>query len=171
MSPNCLQAVADQLAAASRASGGSGSGTLDHAALRRRAAEYIATHAADFAPFLPYEASDAYPTVAEPTPSDVRAAVERYTTRLASTAAWGGHPELRALACTLGRPIVVYQAGAAPWQMTPDAEAMLAAGGSGGVGVLPPLRLSFHKFFYGLGEHYNSVVPRAAPASKGVLAE
>jgi len=98
----------------------------------------------------------------------VRAAVARYAARLASTAQWGGHPELRALACTLGRPIVVYQAGAAPWQMAPDADAMLVAGRTGtGGGVVAPLRLSFHKFYYGLGEHYNSVVPRAARAAAG----
>ena len=59
------------------------------------------------------------------------AAVARYCERLAVSAAWGGHPELKALSCTLGVPIVVFQAEGEPWRVAPTADRMLGSGGGG----------------------------------------
>jgi OTU domain-containing protein 6 len=100
--------------------------------------------------------------------------VGRYCDRMGSAATgavvWGGHPELRALSATLGVPIVVYQAGAPPLEFTPAGEERrnpAADGRRGGEDDwrLPPgdvkLRLSFHRHYYALGEHYNSVVDGA----------
>jgi hypothetical protein len=100
----------------------------DHATLRRRAAEYVRLHAASFAPFLPYEPGDGYPEGVAPDAAAVSRAVERYTARMATSSAWGGHPELRALVCTLGLPATVYQAGAPSYSITPDVESV--AGGA-----------------------------------------
>jgi OTU domain-containing protein 6 len=149
--------------------GDSGAGN-DYVSLRKRAATYIRLHALEFAPFLPYEPSDGYP---EDDPSNevkVKAAVDKYCQRLSSTSVWGGHPEIRALASTLGVPIMIYQAEGDAWRMAPDNE-----GGEGDAMVKTPtgasgkrrsddddnegvLRLSFHRHYYALGEHYNSVV-------------
>ena len=80
------------------------------------------------------------------------AAVER-------TALWGGHLELQALAQALRRHIVVMSAD------LPDVHLGEEYGGGGEgtggevKGGAPPIRLSYHKHAFGLGEHYNSVVP------------
>lgn len=72
--------------------------------------------------------------------------------------AWGGHLELRALACKLKRNIYVYEVeNDVPLVIhhnTNVEEEGYEEEGSGGV-----LRLSFHKDYFALGEHYNSVVP------------
>jgi hypothetical protein len=190
------QAVSDQLLLLSGtgASPASSASVPDHGTLRRRAAEHIAAHWEAFAPFLPYEAGDRYPEGADPDPGAVQAAVGAYTARMGRTAAWGGHPELRALSCVTGLPVVVYQAGAPPFTVTPDAESMGAGRGSGsgprggrrragsddgddgdvrsgsssalmGDPSLT-LRLSFHRTYFTLGEHYNSVAPAAAATGK-----
>jgi len=125
---NCLfRAVSDQLLLLSSRAGGGGS-VPDHAVLRRRAAEYIRAHGPEFAPFLPYEPADGYPEGEAPDEAAVRAAVARYCLRLAGSVCWGGHPELRALSCTLGLPFLVFQAGAPPYSITPDAEVMAEQG-------------------------------------------
>lgn len=192
-----LQAVSDQLLllsdAMSRsiaAGGASKVSVPDHVTLRKRAAEHIRAHADAFAPFLPYEESDGYPEGADPEASAVQRAVDRYCARMAGSSAWGGHPELRALSCTLGLPLVVYQAGAPAFTITPERESVervaegarrRAGGGDdseqlGGLDALgsgsslfndPNLRLqlSFHRSYYTLGEHYNSVVAKGAAAS------
>lgn len=200
-----MQAVSDQLLILSTPSAGgsasshsakhgasSGSSVVpDHFTLRKRAAEYIRVHWESFAPFLPYEPSDGFPEGLEPEPSAVKAAVEKYCARMGNSSAWGGHPELRALSCTLGLPVVVYQAGAPPFTITPETESMGDGTGSARAGrrrgsqdeddssssvfgsslMSDPnlrLQLSFHKTYYRLGEHYNSVVAKGtAPAGAG----
>jgi len=156
---SCLfAAVADQLAV------GAGRRTLRADDVRRRAADVLRSRWPEFAPFLPFEPRDGY--AAEGAPAAVRAAVESYARRLEATAAWGGHPELRALASTLGAPILVYQAHGEPWRFEPDgAEVAVSApagragagaeGGGGGV-----IRLAFQRDFSAGGEHYSSVRPR-----------
>jgi len=108
----------------------------DFRSLRRRAATYIRLHADDFAPFLPYEPSDGYPDSPEADAAagggGVRAAVAKYCERLERSALWGGHPEIKALCCTLGVPFVVYQAEGEPWRLAPTADRMVGAGDDGG---------------------------------------
>jgi OTU domain-containing protein 6 len=118
-------------------------------ALRKRAADYLRSHWVEFAAFLPYEAGDGYE-------GDERRAVRLYAARLESTSAWGGHPELRALACTLGLPIIVYQAEGEPWHFLPDGE-QEGRRETAGAGRDTALRLSFHRHYLSMGEHYNSV--------------
>lgn len=170
-----MQATADQLerlaAAAGRGvrssafDGSEDAGMAPYIALRRRAATYIRLHADEFAPFLPYEPGDGYPDEGDDgTPAaaaKVKAAVDKYCARLASSACWGGHPEIRALAGTLGLPIMVYQADGSPWKMSTSDDALLTGSGarSAEERELPVLRIAFLRFAYALGEHYNSVIP------------
>jgi len=153
---HCLfRALAHQLvvAAGDRGAGVGAAATADAVArLRGRAADFIATFWEEFAPFLPYEAADAFPggEGAEAGPA-ARAAVGRYCARLAASSCWGGHPEIRALSNVLGCPIVVFRAGAKPLQFSPR-------GGEGEAhAARNVLRLSFHGHYYA-SEHYNSVV-------------
>jgi OTU domain-containing protein 6 len=143
---HCLfRAVAAQMALM----GGSG-GSVDHGELRRRAAQVIRTFWEDFAPFLPYEASDDYRDGA------ALAAVGRYCDRLAATNAWGGHPEIRALAHATGCSVLVYRAGSEALEFKPRGDETVLAGGSAPAAARC-VRVSFHAH-YGASEHYNSVV-------------
>ena len=178
------QAVSDQLHRLATVGGAPAAAVPDHTTLRARAAEHIRAHADAFAPFLPYEPADGYPEGVQPDPGAARRAVGRYCARLAGSSAWGGHPELRALSCTLGLPLRVFQAGAPPLELTPEHESMAgraprgAGDGEGDDGGYAAalrqrpsavmgdgrllLQLTFHRSYYTLGEHYNSVVPRSA---------
>ena len=126
---------------------------MDYTSLRKLVADYIRTHAESFAPFLHYLPEDGFPDSGEG-PQAI-AAVNRYCDRFASTATWGGHPELRALANAVKLPIVVYQANADPWVFAPDDMDITL---KKPVDLEPCIKLSYHKHYYVLGEHYNSLV-------------
>ncbi|GLC46713.1 hypothetical protein PLESTB_001355500 [Pleodorina starrii] len=155
---HCLyRSVEDQLsqaaAAASPVAGGTGgsggtdgSGVPDHQALRRLAAAHIRSHSDDFLPFI-YE---------EDSPGDPSQQLEAYCAELEGSAVWGGQLELGALAQALKKQIKVYAAGL-PTVSLGDEHAA-----SGGV-----LQLCYLRHAFGLGEHYNSVVPLGAGAGAG----
>ena len=65
---------------------------------------------------------------------------------------WGGELEIQALSRCLRESVLVYSADAPELCMSPE-EA------EGDAGRRPPLRISYHKHYYALGAHYNSVVP------------
>ena len=94
-------------------------------------ADTLSSHAEEFAPFAEFD--DSY---------------EAYVGRVRSSADWGGQLELRALSQALHRRIVVYSANAPPLTMGCD----IATEDE-------PIRVSYHKHYYALGEHYNCVVP------------
>ncbi len=154
---NCLyRAVADQLQLQLRQPGGVpvGAELAEHRALRARAADFIRTFWEEYAPFLAYVAADGY-AEAERT-GDLRSAVIRYSQRMAASSAWGGHPELRALANVLGCSVIVFRAGAKPLQFDPKGEERSVSGAGG----RRQLRISFHAHQLSAGEHYNSVRER-----------
>lgn len=71
-----------------------------------------------------------------------------------STASWGGQLELGALAQALKKHVIVYTATGPEIEMGKEylnEEARLSGAGS--------IRVSFHRHAFGLGEHYNSVIP------------
>ena len=81
---------------------------------------------------------------------------------------WGGQLELQALSQTLNRTIEVYSADApvltmnedacAGWQETATVQQNSHDDGDD-TQALPPLRVSFHRHYFALGEHYNSIIP------------
>lgn len=73
---------------------------------------------------------------------------DEYCNQVASAtdAVWGGQLELLALSRVTGRPIWVYDA----------LQPMVVMG----TGEAKPIRLAFHRHFYSLGEHYNSVISK-----------
>ena len=163
---NCLfSAVADQLSSAGPTGQGmlrdahasvSGSPqTLDDAghdidisasqALRLLATQYIALHSADFAAFLTDAAGDV---------TDVGA----YCADMGDIrkGKWGGQPELLALSKALNTPLRVVQVDDV-MQATPSRPSLLRSMVFGEEQQGPQLTVAFHKHYYALGEHYNSV--------------
>lgn len=115
----------------------------DHYSLRRLASTYIMDNADEFSPFLGLEKTDRE--------------FSKYCDRVASEveAEWGGELELKALSCALQRTILIYSKDSPTLCMNnnPSNSAM-------------PLRVTYHKHYFSLGEHYNSVqqLPAAAGA-------
>ncbi len=77
--------------------------------------------------------------------------LDEYVARMAAGPEWGGQLELLALARVLRATIIVYQATGNKEQIEGD---------SLGAGSI--INLSYHRHYYQLGAHYNSVVPIAA---------
>lgn len=100
--------------------------------LRRLAADYILDHPDDFLPFL---------IAGEELPPG---GLKKYCDELKRDGVWGGQLELRALAQSLKVPIVVHSADAPELKMGEEFQR-------------DPLQLTFHRHYYALGEHYNSV--------------
>lgn len=120
-----------------------------------KCADVLEAHEDDFSPFC--ELSDAVPDFGT------------YVRRVRSSADWGGHLELRALSIALQRPVVVYSAQSPEplrieeQQLQPPQQQR--QGDDEGASSDDPIRLSFHRSYYALGEHYNQVVPVAVADS------
>ena len=112
--------------------------------LREIETSYMRSHAKDFAPFV---------VVGDTDENDVNeneeAVFERYCHQVESTASWGGHLELDALAHSLQKHIIVYSSSLPEVEMGKQYDKNMNS----------TLRLSYHRHAFGLGEHYNSVVP------------
>ncbi|EOD45813.1 Ovarian tumor otubain [Neofusicoccum parvum] len=101
--------------------------------VRKAAADWIASHADDFAPFLE-----------EP--------LDSYVVKVRDTGEWGGHMELLALARTYGVNIKVLHSDGRV-----DAIEHCPEGETPAVGEEKELWLAYYKHGFGLGEHYNSL--------------
>ena len=83
---------------------------------------------------------------------------------LSNTHVFYSHVKVRALSEGLKCPIVVFSAEGAP--LTMGAEYAIVNGAEGeqdddkGWDKKKALLLSFHRHYYALGEHYNSVLPK-----------
>ena len=106
--------------------------------IRRHAADYMRNHPEQFAPYL-----------CLPGPCDEYSAYCDEVENV-NNAKWGGQLEISAIAACLEVPIWVYEVSKPILKMGTDnasAEKSL------------PIKISYHRHFYSLGEHYNSVVP------------
>lgn len=111
-----------------------------HQEMRQIATSYMLENRQSYAPF-------------------VEGDFDAYCSRMANTADWGGQIEIQALAEALKTPIEVYSAN------QPKTTMGEVFGSQG----LEPLRLSYHKEYYALGEHYNSVVPEGSVGAAGPM--
>lgn len=142
---HCLyRAVEDQLSFSSRTTP-----TYNYMELRRMAANYMREHASDFLPFF---LSDNKVEV-DPGTSPLERFKE-YCEEVESTAAWGGQLELGALMHCLKKHIVIYSGSFPDVEMGKEYKSESDIDESN-----PSIMLSYHMHAYGLGEHYNSVVP------------
>lgn len=86
------------------------------------------------------------------------ATFEEYVNNVRSTSTWGGQLELQALSEGLKCPIVVFSAEGSP--LTMGAEYAPSEDSDEEWDKKKALLLSFHRHYYALGEHYNSVIPK-----------
>ncbi|KAJ3180986.1 OTU domain-containing protein 6B [Geranomyces variabilis] len=129
---HCMySAIADQLGVRA------GDHTKTYKEMRTLAAGFLRSHPDDFIPFLVNSNGDMF----------TEEEFALYCNEVEGSAAWGGQTELQALARALRRPIHIVQAG------TPT----LVVGEQ--FTTSEPLFVSYHKHAYGLGAHYNSLLP------------
>lgn len=103
-------------------------------------------HATEYLPFIGNDREDALEDIGYD-----EHALEQYCKNIEQmngSIVWGGQLELRALCESLERNIWVYQ---------DDANTPVLKMGNQPLSSTP-LRVSYHRHFYALGEHYNSVV-------------
>lgn len=137
---HCLyRAVEDQLKVKSKSSS-----FYTFQELRKMVADYMRKNSSDFLPFFLSESG----TDGD---GDFDERFESYCNEVESTAAWGGQLELGALTHCLKKHIMIFSGS------FPDVE----MGKEYKVGdcLDTSIVLSYHKHAFGLGEHYNSVVP------------
>lgn len=103
--------------------------------LRSAVAEHMIANASEFEPFIEGVDGDGDKFIS-------------YCEELRSTAIWGGQVELRALAECLGVAIEVFAVDMP----------ILRMGNSDAPEGIPVFKVSYHRKYFGLGEHYNSIV-------------
>ncbi|KAL7157356.1 hypothetical protein ABFS83_02G072700 [Erythranthe nasuta] len=112
--------------------------------LRKMVADYMRKHSSDFVPFfLSEKAGDG-----EEEEGSVMERFESYCKEVECSAAWGGQLEIEALTHCLKKHVMIYSGS------FPDVEMGKEYKSSEG-----SIMLSYHRHAFGLGEHYNSVVP------------
>lgn len=140
---HCLyRAVEDQLSFHSRSTS-----PYDYMELRRIAANYMREHASDFLPFFLSDNKIEMDSGSSPLER-----FKQYCEEVESTAVWGGQIELGALMHCLKKHIVIYSGSFPDVEMGKEYKPENSE-------VNPSIMLSYHMHAYGLGEHYNSVVP------------
>ena len=107
--------------------------TCDELVLGRLTSDLLLSQPDEFKPFISME----YMEDAE---------FEDYCEKMATTPKWGGQVEITALSRALQKPIEVIQA-----------EGPILQVGQDEFHGLKPIVLTYHRHYYGLGEHYNSV--------------
>ncbi|KAF5937290.1 hypothetical protein HYC85_024796 [Camellia sinensis] len=143
---HCMyRAVEDQLALLS-----GGSSPYTYQELREMVAAYMRKHASDFLPFFLSENM----TDGEYSDNSLTQRFEDYCREVESTAAWGGQLELGALTHCLKQRIKIFSGSFPDVEMGKEYKSNSGAGSSN-----PGIMLSYHRHAFGLGEHYNSVVP------------
>eukprot|EP00158_Paraphelidium_tribonemae_P005381 Partr_v1_DN27307_c2_g1_i1_m46342 putative OTU domain-containing protein len=78
---------------------------------------------------------------------------DAYCQSVETEAEWGGHVELQAIARCIHRPIVVIQSQLPVLRVEPRSPPAEST---------QEIHLSYHRHAYGLGEHYNSVIPSSS---------
>lgn len=131
-----------------------------HGKVRSLCADVLGSNRAEYEPFA--ECGEGYVGGENEHGNHHPATFEEYVNNVRSTSTWGGQLELRALCEGLKCPIVVFSAEGPP--LTMGAE--YAKGETEGCSdenidcnKKYALLLSYHRHYYALGEHYNSVVP------------
>ncbi|KAI4299188.1 hypothetical protein L6164_032669 [Bauhinia variegata] len=113
------------------------------------AAAYMRNHASDFLPFFLSQN-----LVEDDSDESLAQKFENYCKEVESTAIWGGQLELGALTQCLKKHIVIFS-----WSF-PDVEMGKEYKSDGDAAIShSSIMLSYHRHAFGLGEHYNSVVP------------
>lgn len=142
---NCLyRAIAKQL---EYLNSDGGSSNHDYDTMRSLCADQLVKSRDEYEPFADLDDSNV-------------SSYDEYIEKVRASSEWGGHLELRALSSALDKTIVVYSADGAPLYIrNGDGDDDKKDDENG------TIRLSFHRRYYALGEHYNSVIPNATSES------
>jgi OTU domain-containing protein 6 len=106
-------------------------GSLSYVEMRRLTANQMRTYPEKYAPFLGMEGEG----------SEYLA----YCQDVELSAEWGGHVEVSAMCSQLQVTVWIYEAEKPIVKMGEEFE------------TSPPLRIAYHRHYYALGEHYNSI--------------
>jgi len=104
--------------------------------LREKTSEYMLEHMDDFLPFTSHPRTGDMLSVEE---------YKEYCNDIRDTNSWGGQLELKAISQINQTPIEVYQAQGPKLLIGEEFHG-------------EPIRLSYHRHQYGLGEHYNALI-------------
>lgn len=127
--------------------------------LRKLTAEYLRNHFDQLSPFMSSKTesacaisrgNDLQSTVCclfLPLITTLSAEFEEYSRKLESTNEWGGNLELQILSQLLQVPITIFSSRGIEVEFGEEFKSA------------SPLLLSYHRDFYVLGAHYNSVIP------------
>ncbi|XP_072969475.1 OVARIAN TUMOR DOMAIN-containing deubiquitinating enzyme 5 isoform X2 [Typha angustifolia] len=150
---HCLyRAVEDQLSLHSRSNS-----PYNYQELREMVAKYMRENASDFLPF--FLSDSKIELDSDCTPLERFA---KYCKEVEATASWGGQLELGALTHCLKKHIMIFSGS------FPDVEMGKEYKSEVGDGIdNPSIMLSYHRHAYGLGEHYNSVIPNGMSLAAG----
>eukprot|EP01135_Chromosphaera_perkinsii_P000585 Nk52_evm6s128 gene=Nk52_evmTU6s128 len=141
---HCLySAIADQLSMIGKMPRGVDE---DIFSLRSLTAEYVRSHSNDFIPFLINDQGDML----------TEEEFSKYCRDIEETNCWGGQVEIQALASALGVRVLVHQSGREPI-VTTGGDGSTHTGARGE--AEGTLNVSYHMHEFGLGAHYNSLVP------------
>lgn len=150
---HCLfSAVADQLAVLRIIP----PGQANYATCRHAAADYIHSQPDIFLPFLPAIGGEDAVGATSQEGLMTRADFDRYCLTIRDTGAWGGEPEILALASAYNVPIHVVQGGTPPVVIHQP----FGSSQQGNATDKHVVHISYHRRMYGLGEHYNSLRPK-----------
>ncbi|KAL3780122.1 hypothetical protein ACHAWO_011578 [Cyclotella atomus] len=116
--------------------------------IRSLCADTLLQHAEEYEPFAELDHDANHPAEN----------YDEYVRHVRETNTWGGQLELRALSCALKVPVVVFSAEGPPLTMGKEFGEE-ENDGELGYGEKKAVLVSFHRYYYALGEHYNSVVP------------
>ncbi|OLY81903.1 OTU domain-containing protein 6B [Smittium mucronatum] len=116
--------------------------------LRQIAANYMLENKDQFMPFMINEKTGDMMSYSE---------FLEHIKEISDTPLWAGHFEITALSNSFKRPILIYRA---------DSQDPIRIGFDEGFCSNPPMRISYHRYAFGLGEHYNSVRPKGIILSK-----
>ncbi|XP_057439322.1 OVARIAN TUMOR DOMAIN-containing deubiquitinating enzyme 5 [Lotus japonicus] len=142
---HCLyRAVEDQLAVRS-----GGRSPYTYQELREMVAAYMRNHTSDFIPFFLSEN-----LIEADSDESLTQKFENYCKEVESTAVWGGQLELGALTHILKKHILIFSGSFPDVEMGKEYKSNDAIGSSNS-----SIMLSYHRHAFGLGEHYNSLVP------------
>ncbi len=130
---NCLySAIADQMRRKYKSD-------QDYKTIRMVCADYLKSHRADFEAFFAFGAEGD------------GVSYDAHVDLVKNSSEWGGQLEISAISHALKQPIHIYSANEEIIKMGEEYESDDPSD--------PPLRLSFHRNYYALGNHYNSVAP------------
>lgn len=111
------------------------SAPINHVTLRQLAAEHLRENGELYSPFIGVE----FPSTE----------FDEYCNKVEDVvgAVWGGELEVSALSTRLEMPVWIYEVDKPILKMGEQFESSMCA----------PLKITYHRHYYSLGEHYNSV--------------